>query len=386
MNLPRPWLDAKYALLHGEDSDGRIVAVEAWKALHVDPEWEVFSFTVCAEGCPWAEVLGALAESAPLGAERVVLAPQAENLLEKAKELPPAVKRTLQSPLPGTCLLLVARTALSAGPGRILGARPFSDWAQQGRVLKVGALEEKEAVPWVEAAAAALGLRLEPGVAARIAARMGGNPGILRRTLEVLDLIGEGRTDVVSALRLDTTWGFKGGPERAPRAEAPPSRTVTLEQVDQATFRLGEQNLYAWTKAWQAGQTPQALAALRLALEDDPASSLMLLSQARREVERVCRLAEARRAGVKSRLVSRIPAGDTEKGGADLTAALGLSPKQGFLLDGYNRVLARVGPEGAQRLLALVNQTDLDLKGQAISRSVTPMLNLTAALCRAWSN
>jgi hypothetical protein len=85
-------------------------------------------------------------------------------------------------------------------------------------------------------------------------------------------------------------------------------------------------------------------------------------------------------------LVSRIPAGDTEKGGADLTAALGLSPKQGFLLDGYNRVLARVGPEGAQRLLALVNQTDLDLKGQAISRSVTPMLNLTAALCRAWSN
>jgi DNA polymerase III delta subunit len=250
----------------------------------------------------------------------------------------------------------------------------------------VGALEEKEAVPWVEAAAAALRLRLEPGVAARIAARMGGNPGILRRTLEVLDLIGEGRTDVVSALRLDTTWGFKGGPERAPRAEAPPSRTVTLEQVDQATFRLGEQNLYAWTKAWQAGQTPQALAALRLALEDDPASSLMLLSQARREVERVCRLAEARRAGVKSRLVSRIPAGDTEKGGADLTAALGLSPKQGFLLDGYNRVLARVGPEGAQRLLALVNQTDLDLKGQAISRSVTPMFNLTAALCRAWSN
>jgi len=341
MNPPRPWLEAKYALLHGEDSDGRSAAVEAWKAVHVDPEWEVFSFTVCAEGCPWAEVLGALAESAPLGAERVVLAPQAENLLEKAKELPPAAKRALQSPLPGTCLLLVARTPLSAGSGRILGARPFSDWAQQGRVLKVGALEEKEAAPWVEAAAAALGLRLEPGVAARIAARMGGNPGILRRTLEVLDLLCEGRT-------------------------------VSLEQVDQATFRLGEQSLYAWTKAWQAGQTPQALAALRLALDDDPASSLMLLGQARREAERVCRLAEARRAGVK--------------GGADLAAALGLTPRQGFLLDGYTRVLARLGPEGAQRLLALVNQTDLDLKGQAISRSVTPMLNLTAALCRAWSN
>ena len=50
------------------------------------------------------------------------------------------------------------------------------------------------------------------------------------------------------------------------------------------------------------------------------------------------------------------------------------------------RSLGRIGPEGAARLLALVNQTDLDLKGQAISRSVTPMLNLTTALCRAWGN
>jgi DNA polymerase III delta subunit len=341
MPPPRPWLEAKYALLHGEDSDGRSAAVAAWKAVHVDPEWEVFSFTVCAEGCPWAEVLGALAESAPLGAERVVLAPQADNLLEKAKELPPAVKRALQSPLDGTCLLLVARIALSAGPGRILGSKPFSDWAQQGRVLKVGALEEKEAAAWVEAAAGPLGLRLAPGVAARIAARMGGNPGILRRTLEVLDLLSA-------------------------------DRAVTLEQVDQATFRLGEQNLYAWAKAWQNGQAAQALAVLRQALEDDPAAALMLLGQARREAERVCRLAEARRAGMQ--------------GGDDLAKALGLSQKQAFLLDGYARVLSRIGPDGAQRLLALVNQTDLDLKGQAISRSVTPMLHLTTALCRAWSN
>ena len=70
------------------------------------------------------------------------------------------------------------------------------------------------------------------------------------------------------------------------------------------------------------------------------------------------------------------------KGAPELAAALGLGPRQGFLLDGYRRVLGRIGPEGAQRLLALVNQTDLDLKGQAISRSVTPLLNLTTALCR----
>jgi DNA polymerase III delta subunit len=341
--LPRPWLDARFALVHGEDSDGRSAAVQAWKAVHVDPEWEVFSFTVCAEGCPWAEVLNALRESAPLGADRVVLVPQADNLLEKAKELPAAVRQMLQEPLAGTRLLLVARGTLSAGPGRILGAKPFSEWNQQGRVLKLGALDEKDAAGWIEGQASAMKLRLASGVAQRVAGRLGGNPGILRRTLEVLDLLAGGRE-------------------------------VSLELVDQATFRLGEQNVFAWTKAWQGGQIATALQALRLAQEDAPDSggALALLGQARREVERLCRLAEARRLGLK--------------GGPELVAALGLGPRQAFLLDGYARVLGRIGAEGALRLLTLVNQTDLDLKGQAISRSVAPMLNLTTALCRAWSS
>jgi len=343
MSIPRPWLDATFALLHGEDSDGRSAAVAAWKAAHVDPEWEVFSFTVCAEGCPWPEVVNALRESAPLGADRVVLVPQADNLLEKAKELPPAVKQMLQEPLPGTRLLLVARGTLSAGPGRILGAKPFSEWNQQGRVLKVGALDAKEAAAWIEQTAAGMGLRLDGGVSARIAGRLGGNPGILRRTLEVLQLLG----------------GDRG---------------VSLDMVDQATFRLGEQNGFAWTKAWQGGQIAPALQTMRQALEDDPSSGgpLVLLGQARKEVERLCRLAEARRAGLKAR--------------AELLSALALSSRQDFLLDGYVRVLGRIGPEGALRLLGLVNQTDLDLKGQAISRSPTPLLNLTTALCRAWAN
>ena len=342
MAIPTAWLESPFALLHGEDSDGRRAAQEAWKAIHVDPEWEVFSFTVCSEGCPWAEVLNALTESAPLGADRVVLVPQADNLLEKAKELPPAVKRILVEPLPATRLLLVARSTLSAGPGKILGAKPFSDWAKLGRVLKVGALDEKEAPGHVEAEAAAMGLRLGSGVAKRIAARMGGNPGVLRRCLEVLDLLAEGRM-------------------------------VEADLVDKATFRLGEQNAFAWSRAWQSGSPAQALPVLRLAVEDDPSGApLMLLGQARREVERLCRLADARRGGVKER--NKLP------------AAIGLGPNQAFLFDGYERVLNKIGPEGAARLLHLVNQTDLDLKGMAISRSVTPLLNLTTALCRAWGS
>ncbi len=123
MALPQPWLDARYALLHGEDSDGRAAAVAAWKAVHVDPEWEVFSFTVCAEGCPWPEVLNALCESAPLGADRVVLVPQADNLLEKAKELPPAVKQALQAPA-------ARHPAAAGGPGRPV-RRPRPDPGRQ---------------------------------------------------------------------------------------------------------------------------------------------------------------------------------------------------------------------------------------------------------------
>ncbi|HLO65450.1 MAG TPA: hypothetical protein VK188_00425 [Holophaga sp.] len=341
MVLPKAWLEATYALVHGEDSDGRRLAVEAWRLAHVDPEWEVFSHTQCSEGCPWAEVLNALSEAAPLGADRVVVVPQADNLLERAKELPSAVKAALQDPLPGTRLLLVCRSALSAGPGKVLGAKPFSEWQKQGRVLKVGALDDKEAPAFVEAEAAALGLRLGSGVARRIASRMGGNPGILRRCLEVLDLLAE-------------------------------DRRVEADLVDKATFRLGEQSAFAWSKAWQSGSLPQALAALRIALEDEPSGApLMLLGQARREVDRLCRLVDARRDGVKHR--------------NEVLGMLGLGPNQAFLLDGYERVINRIGPEGAARLLHLVNQTDLDLKGMALNRSASPLLNLTTALARAWA-
>jgi DNA polymerase III delta subunit len=340
MRVPETFLRAEYALLHGEDSQGRRTALEAWKARHVDPEWADFSLLVCTEGCPWPEVQNALSESAPLGAARVVVVPQAENLLEKPKELPPTIRALLERPLPDTRLLLVSRAPLSAGPGRTLGTKPFSEWVQQGRVLKVGALEEKEALAYVETQAQALGLKLDSGVPARIATRLGGNPGILLRTLEVLDLLAE-------------------------------NRRVTAEMVDQTTFRLGEQSAFAWSQAWQKGQTAQALATLKIALADDASGApLMLLGQARREVDRLCRLAEARGKGLRNP--------------QELAAALGLSPRQAFLLEGYGRVLDRVKPAGAARLLRLVNQVDLDLKGLALSGGRTTLMSLTLSLCRAW--
>ncbi len=338
MAVPAPWLNHTFALVHGEDGDGRREAVVAWKRKHVDPEWADFSLTLCSEGCPWPEVVAALQEASPLGAEaRSVVVPAADNLFTRAKELPAAVKAILEKPPSGVNLLLVAWNTLPAAPGKALGAKPWTDWQKTGRILKVGALDPAEVPGFIEAEARARGLVLQGAAAGLLAQRQGGNPGLLKRALEVLDLLAE-------------------------------DRRVSEAMVDQVTFRLAEQKAFAWSGAWQKGDAAGALRALRMALEDGD-EPLMMLGQVRREVDRLLRLAEADRAGLK---------------GAEALGALGLSPKQAFLLDGYRSALTRLKPRGLKALLSRVNQCERDLKGMALSRSEAPLLDLTLALCRAW--
>ncbi len=338
MAAPAAWLKQSFALLHGEDSDGRRAAVEAWKQVYVDPEWADFSLTICSEGCPWAEVMSALQEAAPLGAaSRTVIVPAADNLLTRAKELPPAVKAILEKPLQGVNLLLVAWTSLPASPGKALGAKPWTDWTKAGRILKVGALDALEVPGFIDVEAKRLGLVMQGAAATLLAQRQGGNPGMLKRALEVLDLLSE-------------------------------DRRVTEAMVDQVTFRLAEGKAFAWSGAWQKGDAAGALKALRTALEDGD-EPLMMLGQVRREVDRLLRLAEAEAEGLK---------------GGEVLSALGLSPKQAFLLDGYRGALAKLKHRGAKALLSRVNQCERDLKGMALSRSEAPLLDLTLALCRAW--
>jgi DNA polymerase III delta subunit len=275
-----------------------------------------------------------------MGASRVVVVPHADNLLERAKELPPPVKKFLSSPLEGTCLLLVARATLSAAPGKMLSAKPFSDWNKEGRALKLGALDAKGAAAFLEAKARELQLALDSGVAQTLAGRLGGDPGVLARGMEVLALIAEGRR-------------------------------VTRAMADQATFRLGEQSAFAWSQAWQKGQVSEAIRCLKVALEDEPnGAPLILLGQARKEVERLCCLHDARRQGLNS--------------AQELIPALGLTEKQAFLIDGYKRVLDRIRPEGLKKLVGVIADTDSDIKGGALGRSPTPLVSLTVTLCRAW--
>ena len=332
------WAKQPFALVHGEDGDARRAAVAAWKQAHVDAEWADWSLTICGDGCPWAEVQNALMEAPPMGAEsRVVIAPAADNLFAKPKELPGSIKGWIEKPPADLRLLLVAWGTLSAAPGKALGAKPWTDWTKAGRVLKTGALEGDEIPAFLDAEAKRLRLDLPPRSRDLLIARVGGHPGLLRRAMEVLDLLCEDR---------------KAG-------EA---------QVDQVTFRLAEQKAFAWSGAWQKGDAGGALAALRLALEDGD-EPLMLLGQARREVDRALKYAEADAKGLR---------------GAELTGALGLSPKQAFLLDGYRGVAAKLKQDGLKAMLAKVNQCERDLKGEALSRSETPLLDLTVGLARAW--
>jgi DNA polymerase III delta subunit len=231
----------------------------------------------------------------------------------------------------------VAWTSLPAAPGKALGAKPWTDWNKAGRILKVGALEAADIPGFIETEARRLGFTLQASAASLLAQRQGGNPGLLKRALEVLDLLAE-------------------------------DRRVTEAMVDQVTFQLAEQKAFAWSGAWQKGDVGGALKALRSALEDGD-EPLMMLGQARREVDRLLKLVEAEAAGVK---------------GADLLGALGLSPRQAFLLDGYRGALAKLKARGAKALLTRVNQCERDLKGLAMSRSQASMLDLTLALCRAW--
>lgn len=336
--MAAPWLDQPFALVHGEDGDGRRKAVEDWKRKHVDLEWADFSLTICGEGCPWPEVVTALQEATPLGAEaRTVIVPAADNLFTRAKELPAAVKGLLEKPPQGVKLLLVAWSSLSAAPGKALGAKPWTDWAKAGRILKVGVLEPTEIPGFIEAEARRLGLSLQGAAGSLLAQRQGGHPGLIKRALEVLDLLAE-------------------------------DRRVTEAMIDQVTFRLAEQKAFAWSGAWQKGDAAGALKALRMAIEDGD-EPLMLLGQARREVDRLLKLAEADAAGLK---------------GGEILGALGLSPKQAFLLEGYRGALAKLKARGLKGLLTRLNQCERDLKGMALSRSEAPLLDLTLTLCRAW--
>lgn len=350
MATPAGWLEHSFALVHGEDGDGRREAVAAWKRQHVDPEWEDFSLTICSEGCPWPEVLAAVQEAAPLGAEaRTVLVPAADNLFSKRRggakdkkpDLPEAVSHLLQHPPKGVKLLLVAWATVPAGPGNPLGSKPWTDWAKAGRILKVGALEPAEVLTFLRDEARRVGLDLQTEAAEMLKERLGGNIGLIKRAMEVFDLASE-------------------------------RRVISPRLVEVMTYRMTDQRVFAWSEAWQKGQLAQALRILKECQEDDfEKSSLMLLSQAAREVGRVAALAQALASGQKKE--------------SELAQAIQLPPNQAWLLGrSYLPVATRMGLFRARTLLGDVVRCERDIKGTALSRSPTPLAELTTRLWREW--
>ena len=350
MATPSIWLEHAFALVHGEDGDGRHEAVDAWKRKHVDPEWEDFSLTNCSEGCPWAEVIAALQEAAPLGAAaRTVIVPAADNLFnkrrggskDKKQDLPETVAALLQHPPQGVNLLIVAWNTVPSGPGNPLGSKPWTDWARAGRILKVGALEPAEILPFLQEEAHRFGLDLPLEAAEMLKERLGGNVGMIKRAMEIFDLASE-------------------------------RRVISPRLVEVMTYRMTDQRVFAWSEAWQKGQLAQALRILKECQEDDfEKSSLMLVSQAAREVGRVAALAQALSSGLKKE--------------TDLAQAIQLPPNQAWLLSrSYLPVATRMGLARARTLLGAVVQCERDVKGTALSRSPTPLADLTTRLWREW--
>ncbi|MDP1830912.1 MAG: DNA polymerase III subunit delta [Geothrix sp.] len=351
MTAPTAWLEQPFALVHGEDGDGRREAVEAWKRKHVDPEWADFTLTVCSEGCPWPEVIAALQEAAPLGAEaRAVILPAADNLFskrrgaakDKKQDLPEPVAALLQHPPQGVKLLIVAWNTIPAGPGNPLGSKPWTDWAKAGRILKVGALEPAEIGGFLQEEARRFGLQLQPEAAEMLKERLGGNVGIIKRAMEVFDLASE-------------------------------RRVVSPALVEVMTYRMTDQRVFAWSEAWQKGQLAQALKILKECQEDDfEKSSLMLVGQAARELGRVAALAQAMAFGVKKE--------------SELAQAVQLPPNQAWLLGRtYLPTATRMGLTRARDLFRQVVQCERDIKGTALSKSPTPLADLTVRLCREWN-
>jgi DNA polymerase III delta subunit len=349
--LPAVWLEHAFAMVHGEDGDGRREAVEAWKRKHVDPEWADFALTICSEGCPWAEVIAALQEASPLGAEaRTVIVPAGDNLFskrrggskDKKQDLPEAVAALLQHPPQGVKLLIVAWNTVPAGPGNPLGSKPWTDWAKAGRILKVGALEPAEIVPFLQEEARRLGLELQLEAAEMLKERLGGNVGIIKRALEVFDLASE-------------------------------RRVINPALVEVMTYRMTDQRVFAWSEAWQKGQLAQALKILKECQEDDfERASLMLVSQSAREVGRVAALAQAMASGVKKE--------------SELAQAIQLPPNQAWLLSRtYLPTATRMGLVRARSLFRQVVQCERDIKGTALSKSPTPLSDLTVRLWREWN-
>lgn len=339
------WLKFNYVILHGNDYGDRLEIIRRWKSTHVNPDWDFFSLTECRENCSWSEVLDALQTAAPIMMERTVIVPKADNLFAKDAKMPEEIKKILQVPIENTKLLLVLSNSLDNSQGIALNNNIFNTWQQEGRIFKTDNLDIRNnanITAWIEKCASKINLKLDIGVANMLAKQIGNNTGMLRRALEILDLIC-----------ID--------------------HFADISKVESAIFYLDENDIFAWTKAWKSGSIHISLKILQKALFEYSINEryLIFLSQARREIEYLCNIVEMQQLGIKEKNA--------------LMKASGLSIRQEFLLQTYIRVANRIGLIGAHHLLKLINQIEQDIKGCAVIRSTTPLMYLTIVLCRAWS-
>lgn len=191
----------------------------------------------------------AAARTLPMMApRRIVVVAQAEALFVPKRESEAAVRaleeleRLLQSPEPLTTLVFVA----SALDKR---SRLYKQLIKTACLVRCGAPEDLgSAVRWVQALAAAAGVRIDPA-GARLMASLAGFPLYPR---------SDGRTGDVKRLR--------GEVERL-LLYALGQRTISLDDVRQLVGPEALQDDWAMTNAIEAGQPAEALRQLALVLD-----------------------------------------------------------------------------------------------------------------------
>jgi DNA polymerase III subunit delta len=235
-------------LLSGEE----FLVEEALQRVRAETDTDPLNEVAFAARAPIAEVLNALDTASLLGGRRLVIIRDADDLLKESVD---ALLRYIESPAPGSVLVLVAggRTKLDAAVSRA-GARIALD-APKGRRL----------VAWIRRQGTALKLKVDDRAAWALIDSVGG---------ELRDLDA-------SLIQLSSALGT--------------GAQVSAADVARAFPRLADQRIYVLTDAVGDRRLPVAMTNLRRLLDqgEDPLVLLGSLAAQMRRMLRARRYADA---------------------------------------------------------------------------------------------
>ena len=229
----------QWCLLYGPEYELKLHLRDALIERQVAPEDREYAVQtiVAAKGARAGVIAGAAQTASMLATPRVLVVDWIENLSAFEQR---ALAGNL-SAAPQTLVILIEgprsgrgedRTRGAAKTGR-LGRELIQGVADAGTVVECRALTRDQAVAWVVEQARALGTAIRPATGALLVERVGADLGPLAREVEKLSLLTGGEGE------------------------------ISRRDIEEATPRTPEDNIFAVGDAIGAGDGDQAMAALR---------------------------------------------------------------------------------------------------------------------------